>query len=223
MNAQQLRWDAPGVVEGFVRSPANQMLLHYAGRLRRGVRPPRVLDIGCGAGRNALPLANAGFQVLGTDLSWPMLQAAGSRPRRGQLQLAAAPMESLPVRARSIDLIVAHGVWNLARSDAEFRAAVRDAARAAVRDARLFVFTFSRSTIPADAQPVPGQHFTFTQFSGEPQIFLTAGQLRQELGDAGFIPDPDLPLRELNLPPPGRVRIGGPPIIFEGGFRFHGA
>lgn len=183
----------------------------------------RALDIGCGAGRNAVPLADAGFDVLGTDLSWPMLLAANSRERQGRLHVVLAPMNDLPVQARSVDLIVAHGIWNLARSDAEFREAVRDAARVAAPQARLFVFTFSRTTLAGDADPVNAQRYTFTQFSGHPQVFLTADQLRDELAAAGFLPDPDLPLRELNLPPPGQARTGGAPVIYEGGFRFHGA
>jgi len=31
----------------------------------------RVLDLGCGAGRNAIPLARLGWDVLGIDLSIP--------------------------------------------------------------------------------------------------------------------------------------------------------
>lgn len=216
-------WDAPETVQGFVRSPANHTLLQYAGGLRRTDGPLHVLDIGCGAGRNAVPLARAGFFVKGTDLSWPMLDAAAARDAAGRLQLALAPMDALPVSDRSIDLIIAHGIWNLARSGAEFRRAIGEAARVAAPDARLFVFTFSRHTLPPAEQPVAGETFVFTRFSGEPQVFLTRDQLVDELHRAGFDADPDLPMRELNLPPPGRVQLGGPPVIWEGGFRFSGA
>ena len=68
----------------------------------------------------------------------------------------------------------------------------------------------------------PGEAFVFTQFSGSPQVFLTRDQLFEELRQAGFEADPDLPLRELNVPPPGQVRMGGAPVIFEAGFRFLG-
>ena len=211
-------WDAPNVVEGFVRSPANLTLLQYASRLRHADVPIQVLDIGCGAARNAEPLARAGFLVKGLDLSWPMLQAARARNAAGRLQLAVAPMDALPIADRRMDLIVAHGIWNLARSGGEFRRALREAARVAKPRARLFVFTFSRQTLPVLERPVTGETFVFTRFSGEPQVFLTREQLCDELSAVGFEPDPILTVRELNVPPPGQTRLGGAPIILEGGF-----
>ena len=166
-----------------------------------------------------MPLSATGSRVVGLDLSWPMLRAAAEREGGDSLRLALAPMAPLPIRDNSIDLIVAHGIWNLALSDDEFRQAVREAARVARPGAGLFLFTFSRNTLPADARPVSGQSFTFTQFSGAPQIFLLDDQLITEMRAAGFEPDPALPLHELNAPPQGQLRVGGGPVIYEGAFR----
>jgi hypothetical protein len=118
-----------------------------------------------------------------------------------------------------VDLVVAHGIWNLARSGLEFRRALAEAARVATTGAALFVFTFSRRTLPSSATPVTGESFVFTQFSGSPQVFLTEDQLLAELHAAGFVPDPELPLRELNVTRPGQVRSAGTPAIYEAGFR----
>ena len=123
-------------------------------------------------------------------------------------------MDHLPVADRSADLVIAHGIWNLARSGAEFRQAVREAHHAA-----LFVFTFSRNTLPADAQPVEGESFVFTQFSGEPQCFLTEQRLVSELEEAGFVRDAAVPVRELNRPRPGALAASRVPVIYEGLFR----
>lgn len=212
-------WVDPEIVAGFAAAPPNQDLLTYAARVRRSGEPLRVLDIGCGAGRNAVPLADAGAIVTGTDLSLPMLAAARNRGANAPLHLMQAPMHALPVCARSFDLVVAHGIWNLARSADEFRAAVAEAARVAASGAALFVFTFSRNTLPDDAEPVTGEPFVFTQFSGTRQVFVTREQLLAELASAGFEADPDLPIRELNLPPPGGIGVGGAPVIYQAGFR----
>jgi SAM-dependent methyltransferase len=216
-------WSDPRTVNGFVQSPPNTSLVELA---RRELRPRgRLLDIGCGAGRNALPLAEAGWRVVGSDLSSAMLAAAGGRIEReapsGGVDLVLASMDVLPFASRTFDFVVAHGIWNLARSGQEFRRAVKEAARVARRGAPLFLFTFSRHTLPEDVAPVPGESFVFTQFSGEPQCFLTAEQIATELAGAGFTADPAYPLRELNRPRAG-LRTSGPPVIYEGVFRAAG-
>ncbi|MGC4085335.1 MAG: class I SAM-dependent methyltransferase [Vicinamibacterales bacterium] len=219
-------WSAPSTVDGFAKGTPNRVLLEYAGRLTR--RSGAIaLDIGCGAARNSGPLAAQGWQVIGVDLSRPMVEAARDRMRQAddlRASFLLAPMEALPIRSRSIDLIVAHGIWNLARTDDQFRRAIREAARVARIDAALFVFTFSRHTLPEDAAPVPGEALTYTQFSGQPQIFLTESQLLDELAAAGFERDDTLPLTEYNRPTAPTLRGGGGgPVIYEAAFRYRPA
>jgi len=216
-------WSQPQTVAGFSQSAPNGVLMSFAERELKRAPAARALDVGCGAGRNAVPLARLGWHVVGVDLSRPMIDAAARRAGEdalgGRLRLVLAPMEPLPIRDRSCDLVVAHGIWNLARSSAVFRRAVREAARVARPGAALFVFTFSRNTLPASAEPVSGEPFVFTQFSGEPQCFLTEAQLVWELGAAGFVLDSLVPLREYNRPAPGGVPTGAP-VIYECAFRF---
>ena len=217
-------WSNPGTVAGFVRSPPNERLLQVAAAERLRVGAGRALDIGCGAGRNAVPLAEAGWHVIGVDLSWPMLAAARERAPAaavtGRLDLVLAPMDRLPVATATCRLVVAHGIWNLARSGASFGTAVAEAARVAAPGAALFVFAFSRHTLSAAAAPVRGETFVYTDFSGEPQCFLTEAQLVGGLGRAGFAPDAAFPLRELNRPRPGSlVSASRAPVIYEGVFR----
>ena len=80
------RWTDAGTVAGFETGQPNQVLLEFAKRFAQADAAPRCLDIGCGAARNALPLAALGFRVSATDLSAPMLEGAkrrilGTRPQ----------------------------------------------------------------------------------------------------------------------------------------------
>ena len=58
----------------------------------------------------------------------------------------------------------------------------------------------------------------FTEFSGEPQCFLTEVQLIAELCPVGFTPDPGVSLRD-NRPRPGALCSGTMPAIYEATFR----
>jgi ubiquinone/menaquinone biosynthesis C-methylase UbiE len=215
-------WESPETVAGFAASAPNEVLIRFAGKERAARGGGTLVDIGCGAGRNAVPLASSGWHVLGTDLSWPMLVAAverSGRERRGEGRtlFAQAGMESIPIAAAAADLVVAHGIWNLATSASQFRRAVAEAARVAKPGAALFVFTFSRNTLAATATPMDGEPFVFTQFAGRPQVFLTEAQLLEEMAAAGFDPDPAVPLTEYNRPK-GLIRPSGP-VIYEAAFR----
>jgi hypothetical protein len=77
-------------------------------------------------------------------------------------------MHQLPLWSDSFDFIVAHGIWNLAREAAEFRAAVREARRIAGPGPAPFVFTFSRSALPDVVLPIAGEPFVFTEFLVSP-------------------------------------------------------
>ena len=70
------------------------------------------LDVGCGTGRAFAPLAKLGFQIVGVDPTRPALSASRTRATAERLPAwpVGATAERLPLRAASIDFVVAIGI-----------------------------------------------------------------------------------------------------------------
>lgn len=68
----------------------------------------RILDVGCGYGRIALPLAAAGYEVVGLDLSARLLRAAQQRAalQAPPVRWVQASMRQLPFRPTSFDVVL---------------------------------------------------------------------------------------------------------------------
>jgi SAM-dependent methyltransferase len=160
-----------------------------------------------------------GWRVLGLDLSWPMAQAARDRARAegtaDRVRVALAPMDALPVPDRSMDLVIAHGIWNLATSGAQFRAAVHEYARAC-REGAGCSCSRSPGTLGPEAtrrrivrvRRILGRR---SASDGRPAV---AGSPARIVGSAV--------LTEYNLPARGRC-VQRTTVIYEAAFRWTGA
>jgi 8-oxo-dGTP diphosphatase len=92
---------ARAFAERTVHIRLSKEMAHFAARLAPGVR---VLDVGCGPGRDATWLAEQGFDAVGTDLSFGMLQEGAARGVPAPL--IQADMAHLPFRRGSF-----RGLW----------------------------------------------------------------------------------------------------------------
>lgn len=122
----------------------------------------RVLDLACGSGRLTIPLARAGTQVVGGDLSPSMLQRARSSAQAEgvELELVQLDMRAFDLGGRSFDTIIvaANSVLHL-HSPQDFGGFFRSVARHLSREGRLVFDAFVPnlailSRDPHERQPV---------------------------------------------------------------------
>jgi SAM-dependent methyltransferase len=190
-------WDSPENVERFAaREPdvrLSTLLAEYP-----EPREVRVLDLGCAAGRNAVLLAQKGFNIDALDSSPAMLaktrerlapilgaSAAERRVRIGRMDdLSFAP-------DASFDLVVALGLYHCAESRAEWDRALSESVRVLKPGGRLLVSVFTPETdlTGAGTRPVAGEPDVYTGFeSGGRHVLVDAAQLDREMARFGLTP-----------------------------------
>jgi len=108
-------------------------------------RGGRVLDLACGSGRLTIPLARAGLQVVGGDLSQEMLQRArrAAEAQAIELALVQLDMRDFDLGGLTFDTIIValNSILHLQSLD-DFRMFFRSAARHLSRDGRLVFDAF---------------------------------------------------------------------------------
>ena len=91
-------------------NPPSPFITEFIRRLAASgkARGARALDLACGSGRHALPLAAAGFTVTGIDFQYDLLvRARSSAGERGvRLSLACADLTMMPLPPCHFEVVV---------------------------------------------------------------------------------------------------------------------
>jgi SAM-dependent methyltransferase len=103
-----------------------------------------VLELGCGTGRLAVPLAASGAAVVGVDLSMPMLRRARARARRSalgaRLRLVRADIRTLPFAADAFETVIApYGVLQSMPGAEALAGALQAIARVIIPEGSLWI------------------------------------------------------------------------------------
>jgi SAM-dependent methyltransferase len=110
------------------------------GRIARGMR---VLDAGCGRGRNLVYLLRSGFAVWATDANPEAVAATHSlaaalAPSLGDDHFRVEPVERMSFGDASFDVVISSAVLHFARDEAHWWSMVREMWRVLAPDGLLF-------------------------------------------------------------------------------------
>ncbi len=99
----------------------------------------RILELGCGTGRVAIPVAKAGASVIGIDRSASMLARARTRVRRARLgsrlKLIRGDIRHLPFPDKSFELVMApYGILQSLLDEKLLSATLKDVRRVLARN-----------------------------------------------------------------------------------------
>jgi SAM-dependent methyltransferase len=190
-------WDSPENVERFAAREPDVRLMEL---LREFPDPAsiRVLDLGCAGGRNAVLLAEKGFDIQAIDASEAMVARTRQRiaailgGREAERRVRVGRMDDLSATASgTIDLAVALGVYHCAESRAEWDRALAETARVLEPGGRVLVSVFTPETdlTGRGTRAVPGEPDVFEGFeSGGRHVLVDAAGLDREMARFGLVP-----------------------------------
>ena len=189
-------WEEPDRVEEFASRDADLRLLELVERYD-DPGSVRILDLGCAGGRNAVVLAERGFDVYALDSSSAMV--AKTRERVGRLtgeeevvrRVRLGRMEDLSDFSDGFfDMIVALGVYHNARSRADWDRTLMESARVLREGGLILVANFSPRCNPdgKGMHPVAGEPGVYIGFGNERLFLLEAEELDDEMGRRGLVP-----------------------------------
>jgi len=145
---------------------------------RREEMGKQLLDIGCGTGRNYIPLVEEGFDVTGLDISPVGLQILKEQleEKRLSAKLVMGKSSELPFDSDSFDFVLAHGslhfgTWNEIENN--FAEVWR-----VMRPKRYFLFEVrSRNDATKITQRMDDKGYTAIDFTGLLMHFFTKEEL----------------------------------------------
>ncbi len=160
------------------------------GRIQPGMR---ILDAGCGSGRNLVYLLRAGYEVFGVDMDPDAVQS--TRDLAKQLapglppeNFRVAALEFMPFHEAFADVVLSSAVLHFARDDEHFDAILRGTWRALKPGGMLFCRLASSIGIESQIKRLSGRRYLLPDGSerylvDEAQLMKLTSRLGGELLD----------------------------------------
>lgn len=150
------------------------------GRIQKGMK---LLDAGCGSGRNLFYLLQAGVEIYGADASAEAIRqvhelASGLAPTLPASNFVVADLETLPFDSQQFEVVLCSAVLHFARNEAHFKGMVQELWRVIKPGGMLFCRFGTTIGLEGKLEQVEGQ---FYRMSHGPVWFLADEAMLTEL------------------------------------------
>jgi len=184
-------WNDKKVVDIFADQPVSEYWIDFFKLHKETSSDKRVLDLGCGGGRNLKMLLDLGYDVFACDLHKKMVDITREEYAKyvpgkdSKKKVVLCSMIKLPYEDNFFDIILSHGVYHNAVSEGEFIKALRESARVLKKDGYLCFNIFGSASIGKDLREA-GSNLYLTK-EGLLMVLLSSKNFLKETQKIGLI------------------------------------
>lgn len=195
-------WNSHWVVEEFVNSKTPEYWQEYFSSIHNSSRL-KVLDLGCGGGRNSRMLAERGFDFEACDLHLEMINATKKvlLPFFSVDELEniviQANMLQLPYSNNTFDYVISNGIYHNTSSVSEFEQAIVETGRILKPFGRLCMNVFTNDYLESNLKKQSSSNLYITP-DGLDMILLSKDHIINILKVHGFFPDKSFEIKAYN-------------------------
>ncbi len=178
---EELFWNDPKIVEEFSLLPPPPYWEKFFSNFENPASV-KVLDVGCGAGRNTVLLLKMGFDVWACDLHESMVRRAREKSKKylrnkTNKRIVMADMKRLPFKDSVFNVIIANGIYHNVDSLSELRAAVGETARVLKRGGYVCINMFYAKNSKVPFKKLNVDKFTFLTKEGLHMVLLPKSRI----------------------------------------------
>ncbi len=169
-------WDKE--VKNFSNDDPSEYLLNFFSQIKKR-KNRKILDLGCGAGRNTLMLCKLGFKVYGCDLNREMvLETRRKLPVHFKNNIIICDIVSLPYYDNFFDFVLSNGIFHNAVSFQDFEKAISETTRILKVRGSLVVNVFIMDpTLKGNLKVIPQSKKLYLTQEKLPMVLLSLEEL----------------------------------------------
>jgi len=171
-------WNNKDNIEWFKKRPMSPYWIDFFSHIP-SITNKRVLDLGCGTGRNSEMLINLGYNVYCCDRYATMIKETKNLLKKMKLSrqfinghVSIQSMDRLSFKPDFFDIVLSHGVYHNAFTEEEFKKSIQESARVLKNSGFLCYNIFSSNILP-DLSLSPQKNHTYTTKEGLPIILFS--------------------------------------------------
>jgi len=174
-------------VTNFYEDTPSEYLYKFFSKIKNRASK-KVLDVGCGAGRNALMIQKLGYEIYSCDSNKKMVMATKERlPLKVRKNITVSDMTSLSYEDNTFDYVVSNGVFHNALNFKDFCSSVKESSRILKNNGCLVLNIFTFGDLKGEFIKGGVEKYFYLTKDSLPIILLPTIDLIRILSENNFI------------------------------------